>query len=320
MSQLHTRAGIELMAWSSASLDATVVANYAADYPMALAAHVLRDTVLAVEKWTVTGSEAATDHTETGPPPKPVAYAYDGKAHLGAHTVGDLSNANQYINIGFDEPVTFDCLVLHTTDVDDWDNVDVDIADDGAFTSNAETIATLSIGDGFSRMVALELYHTGSDPLVYSDVEHLRLHFNRSSGSGLARVRELWIGTRIQLGFHPREPWSGHFESSHSPGVVTRDGHVYSHRLGSTARGGREVSVLLESSTELAAAKRIWDESLQGTEPFYWIETPSSDPKAYLVRFRGEFPAYAPTLRMGPERREWKFSLAEQNPYLALEA
>lgn len=305
------------MAWSSAILSAADTANQAADKPLVMASHGLRDEIPSIERWVRLQNIAGADRTETGPPGHPVKYSRDGHAHAGLHTRPNLNDDPMFLMFQWTTGIDFDCLIIHPSSINEVATINVGIADDGNHSVNNETIAALTVADGYSRIVELDLHHTGSVPLAYTGVTNLSFEFVGAVGGSFPNIREIWMGKRVQLNALPREPFQ-FWEQSQAPVVRSRNNRATSYAVGEQGSGRRRVVLGLETPTELAQARRIWDESLQGTEPFYWIENPGSNPAAYLMRFDQEN-TYNPALQDAPTRRSWGFDMIEQAPYLQSE-
>ncbi len=158
----------------------------------------------------------------------------------------------------------------------------------------------------------------------------LAMIFEKSS----TRTRVSFEAGMYQLGGHaifmsPRDSHLGRGEpiedsarviSSMADGILIRTfGHdrietLAQHSCVPVING---LSDLLHPCQVLADMQTWWDECSGGLHPFYWVETPTSDPSSYLMRTDGE-PEFAPR-NTGNNNRAWQLRMREQNPFLVLE-
>ncbi len=305
------------MGFSSAVLGASQLAFRTADKPIIVAAHALRDATKTAEKWTLTGTIAGADNT-VGAARGPISRVYDGYAHQGLHSRPSTNQLTWYLVLDVNTtPISFDSMILHGSNLylDTGLTIKLQIANSADFATDLTTISTITPGANQFRFVDLDLDHVASGSRLYSAVEYVRLEFV-SSATRAPRVREFWLGTQRQFEYLPNTPWDAERESSSAPQTISKSGVITAPR-GMRARAERSIVLLLSTPSQIAMADSIWADSLEGTESFYWIETPGSDPKAYLMRMRGR-PEYNPQLVDGMNR-SWAFDVQEQNPFLALD-
>lgn len=303
------------MAWSSASLNATKAALYAADKPILLGDHCIRDSSPTVQ-WRTSGSWASgSDGTATT---GPTSCLSDG--FFDVFTFPTSGATTNYLIFDFGSSgVTFDSAIIlgHNFASVGVTSAELGIADDNAYSSNFQTIYTWSPGSHTRRLPALVLKHTGSNALVYSSVRYLRLKMV-ASGSVIPKVGELILSTRRQLQYQPnteydptaaRTTWSEHVGAT---GKRTRYVDAYGQRLLSAAFSP-------DDSTYQADMLAFWRTDTRfGQYPFVWMPTPSSNPyDAPLMHATGgdlSFPF------VGPFERNWRLTAIEQgDQFVALE-
>jgi len=300
------------MAYSPATIGAAELAHFDADKPAILAANALRDGVPSIAKWTRTGDLADADETEDF---ARVARAYDGYAHPGAHTYPEANRTTWYLGFQLSVPQVIDSLVLCGSNLSAAATISVQVADSADFLTNPNTIAVLTPPSPEGRVVSMSFRCGGPWDQRISDVKFIRLVVTHATGYA-PRIRELWIGQRVQLESRPHTPVDDrHYaavvtQADSKSGVITQARHE---------RGGarREAAFAFEDSAAAAVVEGFWDDCREGAAPFWWVETPSSDPQAYLMKHDG-LPEFSPT-NIGNNVREWRLPMREQNPLLALE-
>lgn len=299
------------MAWSSADVSATDLANKALGYPTVLADHVYRDATINDARWNTAGDFTAADATETD---FPLERLRDGYAHGGLHTKPNADQATWYVVVKTTDGIEFDTAFLFFTNLDSLaGSIQIADADGGPWT----TIGAFS-GDNETRTVLGDLDHTATTPQRYSDVTRLRLNISVSPSTDRPRLRELWLGNRIQLSQNPIEPWPYASEVSQAPRVESTSGVITGNRQ---ARGQarRRCRFQLTDTTQLADFDLWWDQCREGTWPFLWMEGTAIDAAETYLMNMGPDPEYNPALESGTLLRSVGFSLVEQAPYLALE-
>lgn len=298
------------MAYSSADVASAARTAAANDIPMLLAAHCLRDTGVSVIKWNDGGTTADTDETADF---APLARVYDEFCNAGNHSKPSSGKATFYLVVQFSAGVTLDVVGLVGSNLEDATTITVEIADNNTFTTNLLEIASLDplISAGQMRVFELEL--GSGNAKQYSNVEYMRVKFTGSSY--VPRVRELWVGQRRQLLYNPQLP----LEDEHSKSIIgvndSKSG-VLTHSAFETGGVLRAPQFTLDT-TDAATAGSFWEECNYGTSPFWWIETPGSDPQPYLMRYDGDPELAAPII--GNNVREWVLPMREEAPFLAYE-
>jgi len=299
------------MAWSSAALDAAESAAFAADYPILLASHVLRDGIPTAYPWTQTGATGDTNHAAAFAPTK---RAWDGFAHAGLHTYPDNNAATWFLCFALTTPQEFDTLVLHGSNLDLADVVQIDIADNAEFTTNMRVIWQATGAATGARAVVTNLKYGGTELLRYSGVSFLRLEVDRTIAFA-PRVRELWLGRRRQLVCLPERPLSDRREETVAAPITSKSG-VRTNWV-TERRGAARLYAFTTTAVQLAPLTGWWSDSLRGTRPFYLIENPESKPHAYLMRCP-QGPSFYP-VNIGNGVCEITVEMREQNPFLVME-
>lgn len=290
------------MPYSNADLSLILRDQAAADNTMILARHALRDSFEAAvldADWRLTpGSFAAgSDDTDAN---APTSLLHDAQ-HV-FPTKPDAGATLWYILVDFGAAnlATIDHIYLggHNFVTANVTSVNVQIADDSAFTTNLVTIATfVPVVDG--RLVSLALDHTATVAQLYSSVQFLRLEINMSSGAVIPELSELITGQRIQfpstplVGYDPTHAVSEVSDFISRSGVTSR----YVFHKGKQALGG---TMMLKTAAELLPAQDWWDETQFGTQSFVWVEGPASAPDdaaVYLMDPEFVFPHLASDLR-----------------------
>lgn len=147
--------------------------------------------------------------------------------------------------------------------------VDVEIADDGAFATNASLI-DIGIAPTTSEYTAF-LGH------VYSGSGYIRFHFSAPSGF-TPYVGETWVGRRRQLRTAPAQ--GGDINARASTAAASDGGPVQS--VTGLALGRLTPKIILrtndrDSTLEDEATLRAWwSEIGYGTAPFLWVPLPAS--------------------------------------------
>lgn len=303
------------MAYLSAEISAADIALYEADRPILLGTNAMRPAFAdgtTTHRWNQTGSFATADSSASM---YGAAYGGDDGSHV--LTKPDSAQAAWYYLMGFATGQSFDSLVIINHNLGSTSaTVVLEIADDSAFTTNLVQLCTVTPSDD-SRIVELELFHTGSVARLYSGVEYARLKITYA-GTDTPQLGEVILSQRLQLSREPADPYDVRnlrgesvLVSSNS-GVQTR--YVWS-------KGRRHISARItevESSGWYAVADFFRDDCDYGQHPLVWIDAPYTEPEkaAWMHWERAEL--------IGPydghEARTFQFSLVEQGPhYQALE-
>lgn len=297
------------MAWSSAQLSAGEIASYTSDKPLVCASHALADAETVFGRWVDgVGGTIVTD------PMHPVSFAHDGYAHGGMHTRSEAAQTTTYLYFRILDLIEFDSIVLHMSIPNLFTTVSVEIDDSDSWPSPTEVSSFPTAPAPGVRFSDFSLTHTPlAGPRRYSDVEYLRVKFVQPAATNIASIREVWLSNRLQLDWHPDYPWGERASSMAGNSAVTRSGTTLQFPQG-RGEASRIVSFDDESSSTLM--EDWWSQSKGGTRPFYWVESPISSPKPYLMRFVGK--EFVPS-KWAPLTRRFQMAMTEQAPYLAQE-
>lgn len=294
-----------------------------ADLPCILAAHGFRDassTSDSMCKWDDT-APAGPDQTLDG---APVARAYDGWAHHGCHTQPNAGAAaagpdpdwSLLLEVGSaDDLFEVDTVALFGSNLSEATALQVALWGDAGYAGSGFALTSeFAPGDQVRfLMLALTDASAGGPNTLYGNIYGAEVHFEGSS-SFRPRVRELWLGKRIQLSIAPNRPYGHMREGTGIEEQVAFGGA----RTGDAQMLGRAQRILTFDLSELShrtAVRRLWDESIGGTEAFLWIETPASAPTPFLMRLADT--TYDPVLDAGDLPRTVTFELVEQAPLVS---
>jgi hypothetical protein len=261
------------MAYGSAAVTATELTDLAADSVMLIGRNWLRGSTAAA-RWT-----AGTWTTDQSDSDGPAAYSYDDQDYLQTYP---SATAYPYlvINLGVTTAVV-DCIVLlnhngfscGATTVD----VEFDQNQNGSFSAVDQAYSAAATDD--VRLVLLDLKHTGSTALRYSDVQYLRIGF--PGCSTVPKIGEVIVGRRRQTNRHPKAPWNDKHHTGSAARVVSDSGVIKQYNY---HKGCRRISNAVLEAHEDAYVSDLdsWfeDDTDLGTLPFMWIDEPSTDPQA----------------------------------------
>jgi hypothetical protein len=292
------------MAWSSSVVTLT-------DLPMFVPSHLIRDGAPSGPRWNTAGTTAAADTTHVD---WPIGFAYDGWCTRGLHTMPDATAATVYAVFQLAAPVDFDTMILCGSNLSDAATITAQIDNAGTFATVTDLHA-VAVPAEEQRIVVTKLDHAGGGASRrYSGVNFFRLKFTGTAYQ--PRLREVWLGRRRQLSYYPNAPWQDRRSVTSAPAQVSESGVVTQTR---TSRGAavRDLDIELTTAAQETDLAAMWAACEYGEQPFWWIETPSSNPQAYLMR---AVPAeYNPVLLDGAAHRSLHLHLEEEAPFLALE-
>lgn len=299
------------MAWSSAALTSDEIARAAADKPIVVAANAL-DTRTGTTpiRWTIGGAGTDADQVNTS---YPAAALYDGL--LTVNTEPQSSRTLWYLNLTLDGTQDIDCCVIigHNFGTNGA-TVQLQIADDAAHSTNAQTIATWTpsapaSGKDDLRLASLSLKHTGSAALRYSSVSHVRLRIS-TSGSTIPKIRELWLGRRRQLPRHPSLPWDEDRFQQRSARFETDGGSIID-RVYWKGRRALSPSILVSSTADQSELLSFFAESEHGTRSMLWFDEPGTN-AAHVLMVKNASPEAFALPQTGFSQWSWSPSFVEQ--------
>ncbi len=202
------------MAVTSALLTAQQLSDVAAGFPFLVGKQSVEDINRA--EWRQGGSFASgSDETDTD---FPTFLAHDRTAY--EKTRPDTAQTTWFLLLEWTGAKLgkFDTMwiVRHNLGTINA-TIDLQLADDNAFTTNLITLHTSTPAND-KRIVDATLFHTGSDARLYSTVEFARLKIV-TGGAAIPQIGELWLGDRQQMGhgillagFSPERKVSDHVD------------------------------------------------------------------------------------------------------------
>jgi len=312
--------------YSSTDITSEELDGYDLDCPFFVGANLLKESVISHAAFSSSGDPTtATDRSEEF---APIERVYDGLLDLpcvmSQHHAFNYTSAGTtrvlYLSFKFSSPLSFDTLILagHNAISDRYLQMRLVISnlDD----LEAHSFHIISGGDvsTFLSSSLCDYRHTdtslgtGSTPKIFSGVEHLAVSFYPGGEHFAPRLGELVLGKRRQLQHHPEFSWNPDDYKGTTSDFHTNGGNVFRYTL---ARGQavRRVTLTLTSAAEVAAVEAWWSDCNHGKDPFWWVETPKSDPRAFLMRVVNaqlDFPQ-----SFGSEGRTLTLDMIEQSPF-----
>jgi len=301
------------MAYSAADISAQEISDAAADYPLVISRNVIElakgDGSFAAE-WRTSGSFASgADATDSD---YPTTAAYDLHSHV--DTRPDSSQTTWYLmfNLGATLNDISTAVIGGHNLGSNTATVDLEIADDNAFSTNLVSLVQWTPATDV-RLVSVDLDEgANANARRISDAQFVRLKIVAGAGF-VPQVGEVYLGDRRQLhasplmGYNPDSTMSSVSDFVANSGVRTR--HVWN-------RDQKVLSADMISSTAAQATtiKGWWDDSEQGSRPFYWIEEPATTPGDAALMFMS-----AATFPGGRHRsalaRRYSFVMEECAPF-----
>lgn len=268
------------MAASSESLSSYETARLALDKPLLATNAIPKHPAEA--KWVLhsdIGSGDITTWIDRSAAVAPARRAYDG--YPGLITTPGVSGTyifHYVLDLG--SLVEFDCafVIGHNAGTIGLDDMDIQVADDGAFTTNVVEVADWNPSDyaNDQRLAVLSL----SGGRITA--RYVRLRYIKNTGSFVPKLGELILGRRRQLEYRPIRPYDTYALSEESSfkknpnGVITKT--IYSRR-------GRQLTgdLWVTDDTYLDDIAAFFR---QCTGPFVWIENPNSAPSSWHFMMR----------------------------------
>jgi hypothetical protein len=303
------------MAYSSAQLGATDIALAAADKPLLIGlnmANPIYENSARPLKWTTTGFANTGDSDDAD---GPGAYGCDFHTHL--QTYPDSAANTWYYNVTPDTSTVgnsiraIDSFILLNHNLGTLGaTVAVEIADSVDFTSNLIELVSVSPSDD-TRIVELELYHTGTVARRYTNIAFARLKITGSSI--IPKFGEVILGRRRQLKINPLDPWDPLNLVSGIEDTVSLSGV---RRRYSAYKGQRKINAVLSAheTVYIDDLEAFYQSDTQwGTQPFVWIDQPATAPEAAYFMHLDSAMLSAP--QQGPSQRLFSMAATEQGPH-----
>jgi hypothetical protein len=316
------------VAYSFASITADEIARAAADKPLLIPARsnaLRRSTGVNSSRWTEVGTTAATDRSDAN---FPAANAFDLRTHVPTKEDGGTLSSEWFLVSQMFTPFSdFDTLVIlghnlksEANRIADPVDVELQIADDGAFTTNLETVANFSIPNNAivenKRIVSLSLFHTGSTALRYSNVEFARLRIFSAGADIFPEIGEVLLGRRRQWKHAPDRPFGvDDQQSQFSDFVSGTGGRVRYLEQAQLRRFSGAIAV--NDATVRSDLLALRNESKGLSSPIVWVTKPTADPGAAIWTWPTAGSFDLP--EVGPGEDSFVFDLLEDGflPYQA---
>lgn len=303
-----------MMAWASAELSADYQAWMAANKPLLLGENHVRNATTI--KWTTSFDLSATDITAAA---GPSSYLHDGYTDL--VNTSNSGGTNRYLLIDFGTPVDFDTVAIMGTNFASMGatRVLIDIADDSTFSTNLVALTDwYTASTDPVRRLRAELYHTGSTPRLYTDVQYFALVFVAGGSAPLPEIGELFVGQRRQMKTNPFGAWDKMQLRNRQTLVEAAGGPLTKYVYNAGRRQIRARFGPHEDDTIADLAGLYRDDTSWGEYPFVWCDEPTSNPDDCNMMVFDQDTWASPY--NGPQQREFFLSASEQGPdYLELE-
>lgn len=311
--------------YSQAALSSHETTGFTADKAMFVAKSV-DPSIVTAASWNTNGTDpAGNDDTDAT---TPAARAYDG---IGSPVTKLDSNTTSttYFNIDFTTFIAaFDVfgVIGHNFKTDGVSVLSLEISDTSNFTGStaveifSKDVTALASDTRFfcfnlnNAGGSTDAYSAGGTAQRYSDVRYLRVKLT-TSGTIRPEIGEFFFGQRYQLSRNPNNPFDNKSTSSSVSDFESKSGAMRRYVM-NKGRASRTIALSTDDSTEISEIDAFWSDCQFGTEPFLWVETPSSAPLGYLVYAEStglDFPL------VGPTERALTMRVIEQPAYLANE-
>jgi hypothetical protein len=296
------------MPYSSAIRAASEAAAYALDKPMLIGANRAR-TLAAASQWRTSGSWASGADGTAGS--GDTSRASDDYDHLRTFPASSETEWFYLLNLGA-APGTVDSLAILNPYGLSGVQIDLQLADNSAYSTNLVTVASVTPSD-IKRVIVLDLHHTGDVPLRYSSAQWWRLRFTKGGAAILPRFGEVVLGNSLQLSHKPDRPYydgttrssAERFESY--SGVVT---DAVRHR----GRRHLSATLALTAQAEADAVRSFFEDDIDaGTRPFLWVDDPLTLPGRAAWMRMGEEPSLD-IIRESHGLWVWRLSAIECGP------
>lgn len=314
------------MAFSSANISSDEQDGYDKDCPLLVGKNELSSSVVSHKAFSPSSANPTTA-TDRSNEFMPIQRIYDGRldlvcamsSHYAFTTVASSLTDSAWLSLKFSSALSFDTLILAghnaasdklavSTVVSDSDNIA------SSFTTIAGSASISYQTTATDQRIAVTNLVNGSttNPQLFSGVERLAVRWRTENEFFAPRLGELILGKRRQLQHRPEFPWNDQDYQSSVSDFETTSGNKVRYGL-SKSQSIRTVTLTISSSVEMTAIQNWWVDCNYGKDSFWWIETPKTDPRAFLmkaVNARLDFPQ-----TIGSEARILKIDMIEQKPY-----
>ena len=243
-----------------------------------------------------------------------------------AYSSGGKLTTVKFYNFFFSTAISFDtlCITGHNLNSMGAVSVSLEIADSSSFGTNLIEIAKYTVsGSTDNRILITNLNSAGGSSTYdangtaqrYSSVAYARIKIIHST-TAVPKVGEIFLGTRHQLQRNPDVPWNNKNEFSNTTDFTSLSGIVKRY-VAYRGQALRNFKASISADAEITVIDDWFNAINEGTKPFLYIETPSSNADAYLMILDDaalRFPL------VGPFERVLEFSMTEQPPFLSIES
>lgn len=291
------------MTWSAVASLALETSTRALDRPLLVGSHVYDPSVMLPLWSNATG--VITDPDISG---EPAYYAVDRAKFR--QTNPDDSTTDFWLVYAFSGDFDTFAILNGSLHLVSGLTMDIEIADDGAFTTNTATIATGVTFAGSEYLGFMNYVRSGSG--------YVRFHFSAPSGF-TPYLGEAWLGRRRQL---VSAPATGHDINARASTVATSD-NGSTQTVRALAVGRRMPDVLIHTNdrnstlADTDTVRSFWVDTKYGAAPFLWCPNPATaQDTVYLLRHTNKDLDLA---RIGPlGGRDFGQQWIEQPPFLGV--
>ena len=239
----------------------------------------------------------------------PAARAYDGKPHY-VTSPDATADSTWFLAFEFSSAgIAFDCALLmgHNFDTLSLTTIEFQVADTNDFQTNLRTVASWTLRGSDKRISDVELFHTGSDPLRYKDVQYGWLKLSKGSNF-TPEVGELVLGRSRQLESQILLPFDD-LAMEHSVEATESDGGVITGSVRYQRRRDLIGELLLTESAGIDDI-RDWYRQVRATFAFIW--EPTTNPNDWQLMWLNSKLRMANT---GHTSRRLAIDSVEQGPH-----
>ena len=314
------------MTYSSTAIPSAELAALALDKPIFASANALRDYNTA-PAWFTTRTWLGTQVDE---PNAPGRWVHDDSMRVQTNPVSTMTGAAAHLLFDLDDAAgnEIDMVIIgnhNFAELAGTINVAVYCADDSAFTTNLNLMASWSGVSTDDRLVDLSLLHTAVTNRRFSSARYVSIDITTTSNftapNPRPKIGEVFLGRRRQLARKHDYPGDDQAESSRIDLFESEGGYSTAYRR---AYGRRDLDLMWTADQaddlgidDQATWRAIWSDMARGTRPVWYLREPSTTPgDAVLMRAMGLRQAFK---YLGPNHAERKFSGVEMPPFLALE-
>ena len=316
------------MAWAAADITTDEIDGYDKDCPILIGKNALTGAAISHKSFDPTSSTVTTA-ADRADEYAPIERVYDGlldlPCRLSQHHAYTLTLSRQLLAFKLSTEITFDTAIVtgHNIASGRFSGLGLRVGNgdnlNSGYTNIFDDAGEIETLTSDARYVDTKLRSASSqtNPRVFSNVGWLGVTFTQASGEKASpQIGELVLGKRRQLQHHPQFNWNSDDYVSNVSDIETADGNTIRYAL-NTGQAVRTATLTLTGAAEIAAVEAWWEDCNHGQDPFWWIETPKSNPRAFYMRATDaslDFPQ-----SVGASARVLTLSMVEQRPFLAWE-